>query len=207
MFGPILPSFDRVSLGTGLRDGQAARLPDFPLGRSGISRFAAGHQCQPKGKPMILDPETDLSFTRHLAVPRQTVWDCWTDPRHIPHFFVPKPHKVTAVEIDLRIGGRFSTRFDVEGTVMDNHGVYLEIIPGEKLVFTDTYTEGWKPAPEPFMTAILLLSDAPGGGTTYTAIARHRNAETRQTHEDMGFFDGWGVVVTQLEAYAMGLGS
>ena len=77
---------------------------------------------------------------------------------------------------------------------------------GEKLVFTDAYTEGWKPAPEPFMTALLLLADAPGGGTSYTAIARHRSPATRKAHEDMGFYDGWGTVVTQLEAYARGLG-
>jgi uncharacterized protein YndB with AHSA1/START domain len=85
---------------------------------------------------------------------------------------------------------------------MDNKGVYLEVVPGEKLVFTDAYTEGWKPVPEPFMTAILLLEDAPEGGTRYTAIARHRNPETRKSHEEMGFFDGWGTVATQLEAYA-----
>lgn len=154
-----------------------------------------------------LDPATDLSFTRTLAVPRHLVWECWTEPRHIPHFFVPRPHKVTAVDIDLRIGGRFNTTFDVEGNVMDNKGVYLEVVPQEKLVFTDAYTEGWKPAPEPFMTAILLLSDAPGGGTRYTAIARHRNPDTKKVHEDMGFFDGWGTVVTQLEDYAKGLTS
>jgi uncharacterized protein YndB with AHSA1/START domain len=88
---------------------------------------------------------------------------------------------------------------------MENKGVYLEVVPGEKLVFTDAYTEGWKPAPEPFMTAILLLADAPGNGTTYTAIARHRNPDSRKTHEDMGFFDGWGTVATQLETYAKGL--
>jgi uncharacterized protein YndB with AHSA1/START domain len=152
-----------------------------------------------------LDPMTDLSFTRTLAVPRQLIWECWTDPVHIPHFFVPKPHKVTAVDIDLRAGGRFNTRFDIDGNVMDNHGVYLEVIAGEKLVFTDTYTENWKPAPEPFMTAILLLADAPEGGTSYTAIARHRNPDTRKAHEDMGFFDGWGTVATQLETYAKGL--
>ena len=148
-----------------------------------------------------LDPETDLSFTRMLAAPRKLIWECWTKPEHIPHFFVPAPHKVTAVDIDLRVGGRFNTTFEVEGTAMDNHGVYLELLKDEKLVFTDTYTEGWKPTPEPFMTAILLLADAPGG-TSYTAIARHRNPETRKTHEDMGFFDGWGTVATQLEGYA-----
>lgn len=152
-----------------------------------------------------LDPATDLSFTRTLAVPRKLVWECWTKATHIPHFFVPKPHKVTAVDLDLSVGGRFNTTFDVDGTVMNNHGVYLEIVPQQKLVFTDTYTEGWKPAPEPFMTAILLFSDAPGGGTTYTAIARHRTPDICKSHEDMGFFDGWGTVVTQLEEYATGM--
>lgn len=149
-----------------------------------------------------LDPDTDLSFTRTLAAPRQVIWDCWTQARHIPHFFIPAPNRVTFVDIDLRVGGRFNTTFDVEGSVMDNKGVYLEVLAGEKLVFTDTYTEGWKPAAEPFMTAILLFADAPGGGTTYTAIARHRSAVSCKLHRDMGFFDGWGTVATQLDAYA-----
>lgn len=154
---------------------------------------------------MDLDPDTDLHFTRHLSVPRALVWECWTSPVHIPHFFVPRPHKVTAVDINLRVGGRFNTTFDVEGNEMQNHGVFLELIPDEKLVFTDTYTEGWKPAPDPFMTAILLLSDTPEGGTEYTAIARHRSPDKRKQHEEMGFYDGWGTVVDQLEAYAKGL--
>ena len=152
-----------------------------------------------------LDPNTDLSFTRTLAVPRSLVWECWTDPKHIPHFFIPKPHKVTAVDIDLRVGGRFNTTFDVEGNVMENRGVYLEVVPNEKLVFTDAYTEGWKPAPEPFMTAIVTFQDIGGGRTRYTAVARHRNAENAKQHADMGFHDGWGTVATQLEAYARGL--
>jgi uncharacterized protein YndB with AHSA1/START domain len=152
-----------------------------------------------------LDPDTDLSFTRTLAVPRRLIWECWTEPEHIPNFFVPAPHKVTAVDIDLRVGGRFNTTFEVDGNPMANEGVYLEVVPQAKLVFTDAYTEGWKPAPEPFMTAILLLGDAPDGGTTYTAIARHRSPDSRKAHEEMGFFDGWGTVATQLEAYARGL--
>jgi uncharacterized protein YndB with AHSA1/START domain len=52
------------------------------------------------------------------------------------------------------------------------------------------------------MTAILDFADAPGGGTLYTATARHRSPEARQTHEEMGFFGGWGTVADQLEAYA-----
>lgn len=154
---------------------------------------------------MTLDPDTDLSFTRTLQAPRALLWTCWTTPEHIQHFFVPAPHKVIACEIDLRVGGRFNTTFEVEGNLMENHGVYLEVVPQERLVFTDAYREGWKPAPDPFMTALLLLSDTADGGTTYTAIARHRSAETAEQHKAMGFFDGWGTVVDQLEEYARGL--
>ena len=151
---------------------------------------------------MDLDPKTDLHFTRTLTVPRSLIWECWTSPEHIPHFFVPKPHKVTDCDIDLRVGGRFNTTFDVDGNIMENKGVWLELVENERFAFTDTYEEGWKPKADPFMTAILLLSDAEDGGTTYTAIARHRSAETAEQHKQMGFYDGWGTVATQLEEYA-----
>ena len=154
---------------------------------------------------MDLDPDLDLVLVRELNAPAELLYTCWTTPEHLVHWFVPKPHKVTACRLDVRPGGACSTTFDVDGALMENNGVYLEVIPNRKLVFTDTYTEGWKPAPDPFMTAILLLADAPGGGTTYTAIARHRSPETRESHEKMGFFDGWGTVVSQLEDYAKGL--
>jgi uncharacterized protein YndB with AHSA1/START domain len=153
-----------------------------------------------------LDPDLDLVLVRELAAPRAVIWRCWTEPEHLMQWFVPKPHKVTACHLDVRVGGACNTTFDVEGAVMENKGVYLEVVPGEKLVFTDTYTEGWNPAAEPFMTAIVTFEDLGGGRTRYTAVARHRNSETARQHRDMGFHDGWGTVATQLEAYAQGLG-
>lgn len=152
-----------------------------------------------------LDPALDLVLERTIKAPRALIWECWTTPEHLVHWFVPKPHRVTACELDVRVGGKCNTTFEVDGALMHNNGVYLEVIPGEKLVFTDTYTEGWKPAPEPFMTAILLFQDAEDGHTRYTAIARHRNTDTAEQHRQMGFHEGWGIVVTQLEAYAQGL--
>jgi uncharacterized protein YndB with AHSA1/START domain len=154
---------------------------------------------------MDLDPKTDLSFTRTLPIPPEIVWKCWTSPAHIPHFFVPRPHRVIACEIDLRVGGRFNTVFQVDGQEMRNEGVFLELIPQEKLVFTDAYTEGWKPKPEPFMTAILELQYDRQGGTIYTATARHRTPELCEAHKQMGFYEGWGIVVDQLVDYAQSL--
>lgn len=154
---------------------------------------------------MNLDPATDLSLTRYLKAPRSVLWECWTTPEHIKNFFVPRPHKIVSCEIDLRVGGKFNTVMDVDGQQMDNKGVYLEIVDQEKLVFTDAYSENWKPAPDPFMTAIVTFEDHEDGTTKYTAIARHRSTESKKTHEDMGFHDGWGTVVQQLEEYAQSL--
>ena len=151
---------------------------------------------------MILDPDTDLTLSRRIDAPRALLWECWTTPEHIRHFFVPRPHEVTECEIELRVGGKFNTTFRVEGQEMRNEGVWLEVVDGQRLVFTDGYSEGWKPAPDPFMTAIITFEDHPEGGTLYTAIARHRSPEAHKRHEDMGFQDGWGTVAAQLEDYA-----
>lgn len=153
-----------------------------------------------------LDADLDLVLVRELAAPRAVIWRCWTEPEHLKQWFVPKPHRVTACHLDVRVGGACNTTFDVEGTIVENKGVYLEVVSGEKLVFTDTYTAGWKPAPEPFMTAIVTFEDLGAGRTRYTAVARHRNAEMARQHREMGFHDGWGTVAMQLEAYAQGLG-
>ena len=151
---------------------------------------------------MELDPATDLTFTRKIDVPPAVLWDCWTTPEHVKAFFVPRPHTVTDCEIDLRVGGRFNTTFDVDGNTMTNTGVYLELVPQRKLVFTDTYSEGWKPSADPFMTAIIEFEDDGADGTIYTATVRHRSSEARQSHENMGFFVGWGMAADQLAAHA-----
>jgi uncharacterized protein YndB with AHSA1/START domain len=152
-----------------------------------------------------LDPELDLVLTRDIDAPRAILWQCWTTPEHLVHWFVPEPHRVTACQLDLRTGGACNTTFEVDGTEVHNRGVYLEVVPNEKLVFTDTYTTGWKPAPDPFMTAIVTFEDIGDGRTRYTAVARHRNADAARSHREMGFHDGWGKVATQLAAYARGL--
>ena len=154
---------------------------------------------------MELDPDLDLQLVRDLNAPRELLYRCWTTPEHLVQWFVPKPHKVTHCELDVRPGGACNTTFEVEGNLMQNNGVYLEVIPNEKLVFTDAYSADWKPAPEPFMTAIVTFEDLGGGRTRHPATARHRNPEAAKAHKDMGFHDGVVTVATPLEAYAQGL--
>jgi uncharacterized protein YndB with AHSA1/START domain len=50
------------------------------------------------------------------------------------------------------------------------------------------------------MTALITI-EPHGQGTKYTAVALHSDDASRKQHEDMGFHDGWGTVLTQLVAY------
>lgn len=144
------------------------------------------------------DPKLDLVLERDIDVPVELVWKAWTTPAHLRHWFVPKPWTITDCEIDLRPGGIFRTTMrSPEGQEFPNLGCYLEVIPNERLVFTDTLLPGFRPSPKPFFTAALLL-ERKGAGTRYTAIAIHGNEDTRKQHEEMGFHDGWGTVATQM---------
>ena len=54
------------------------------------------------------------------------------------------------------------------------------------------------------MTADITM-EAVEGGTRYRALVRHKSDADRQKHEEMGFHDGWGTCLSQLEALAGGL--
>jgi len=148
------------------------------------------------------DPKLDLVLEREIDVPVSLVWKVWTTPEHLKHWFCPKPWQTTQCAIDLRPGGLFtSVMRGPEGQEFTNNGCYLEVIENERLVFTDTLLAGWRPSPNPFFTAILDLTSLGPERTRYVATALHGNEDTRKKHEDMGFYDGWGTVVTQMVAY------
>ena len=147
------------------------------------------------------DPKLDLVLRRDIDVPVELVWAAWTQPEHICKWFTPVPWTTTHCEIDLRPGGAFSTVMrSPEGEEFPSAGCYLEVVPNERLVWTDALLPGYRPAPNPFMTAILSLESL-GSGTRYTATAMHRDEEARQRHEAMGFHKGWGTALDQLVAH------
>ena len=154
-------------------------------------------------KPAIIkpDPKLDLVLERVIDVPPDLVWTAWTTPAHIRHWFVPKPWSITDCEVDLRPGGIFRTTMrSPEGQEFPNSGCFLEVIPNERLTFTDTLGPGFRPSANPFFTAVLTLEPA-GKGTRYVAVAIHGNDDTRKKHEEMGFHQGWRTVVEQMVEY------
>jgi uncharacterized protein YndB with AHSA1/START domain len=143
----------------------------------------------------------ELVLTRIIDAPREKLYRCWTEPVLLKQWFVPKPWTIAKAEVDVRPGGSsLIVMRSPEGQEMPNPGVFLEVVPNERLVMTDAYTRAWVPSAKPFMTAIVTFEDLGGGKTRYTARALHWTAEDRETHEKMGFHEGWGICAEQLAA-------
>lgn len=141
----------------------------------------------------------ELSITRLINAPPEKVYQAWIDPEMIKEWFCPRPWRVSDAVVDARPGGASIMTFKgPNGELFPNSGVFLEVVPGKKLVFTDAYTSAWVPSEKPFMTVVLTF-DSEGGKTRYTARAIHWTAADREQHEKMGFIEGWGKATDQLE--------
>jgi uncharacterized protein YndB with AHSA1/START domain len=145
------------------------------------------------------NPDLDLTISRVIKAPRPVIWSAWTDRANFEQWWVPAPAKCKVVEMDLRPGGSFATQISENGGDFMPHlrGCFLAVDDLERIVFTNSLVGGWRPAEQPFMTAIITLRDHPMG-TDYVAHVMHKSNADRSMHEEMGFYDGWGAVTEQL---------
>jgi uncharacterized protein YndB with AHSA1/START domain len=158
------------------------------------------------------DPKLDLSFERVVDVPVEAVWEAWTVPEKLLPWFCPLPWRTTECEIDLRPGGKFrSVMMGPEGQRFDNLGCFLEVVPNERLVWTNALKPGFRPSMGPSteggpnfaFTAIISLARH-GNGTKYSARVVHGSEADRKTHAAMGFEEGWGKALDQMVAMIKG---
>ena len=145
------------------------------------------------------DKPHDLVISRLIKAPRAIVWKAWTTPEHLKEWWCPKPWTTQLRGFDLRPGGVFDTLMrGPDGDESSNPGLFLEIVPQERIVFTTALTEGWRPGtPWLSITAIITMKDE-AGGTRYTAQVMHKDEDDRRRHVELGFEDGWGTCIEQL---------
>ena len=153
----------------------------------------------------------DLVLERTLDAPVDLVWTAYTDPEHLKQWFAPRPYQITECELDLKPGGIFRIRMVGPDNFDTGHGTpgcVLEVVEREKLVWTSALGPGYRPNEmgegcESFpFTAVVTFADAGSGKTAYKAVALHKDAADRETHEKMGFQEGWGIVADQLGEFA-----
>ena len=145
------------------------------------------------------DATRDLAISRIIKAPRAAIWRAWTDRRSFEQWWVPAPAKCRVVEMEVRPGGAFTTEISEKGGAFTPHlsACFLDTRELERIVFTNALVAGWRPAEQPFMTAIVTLADHPQG-TLYAAHVMHKNDADRKMHDELGFLDGWGTVIGQL---------
>lgn len=154
-----------------------------------------------------MDAELDLQFERFVPLPPDRIWAAWTQPELLVQWFTPAPWRTVEVRIDLRPSGEFfSLMQSPEGQQFPNVGCYLDVVPNERLVWTNAMRGGFRPVPPPaagdegfLFTACIALAPVEGG-TRYRASVHHADAAGCAQHRAMGFEQGWGAALDQLVA-------
>jgi uncharacterized protein YndB with AHSA1/START domain len=142
-----------------------------------------------------------LALKRRLNAPPEKVYAAWTNPAQLAKWFGPKDIEALRIELDPRVGGRFKivmrdtdacTGTAEAGEEHHVSGVYREVVPNEKLVFT----WAWRSTPErESLVTVLIKPD--GAGSLLTLIhAQLFDEEARDRHEH-----GWIGCLDKLETF------
>ena len=156
----------------------------------------------------------EFVLTRVFDAPRDLLWKCFTDPERMKHWWGPKGFKVLQAKMDLRPGGSYHYGMQApNGSAMWGMFRYREVVPPEKIVFVNSFSDEaggltrhpMAPTWPLEMLSTFTFEDEPGGKTKFTI----RWSPLNSTEEERNTFDagfdsmrmGWGGTMEQLEAY------
>jgi uncharacterized protein YndB with AHSA1/START domain len=83
--------------------------------------------------------ERELTITRVFDAPRELVFAAWTEPAHLKRWWGPNGFTTPACDVDLRVGGSWKIVMRFPDGVNEHimQAVYREIVPPERIVFTN----------------------------------------------------------------------
>jgi len=138
--------------------------------------------------------ERELTIRRTFNAPRELVFRAWTEPQLLARWSCPRGFIFSENRGELRVGGAFSARMrSPAGTEHRLRGVYREIMPPERLVFTHCWVdEQGTPGPETLVTVTLAERDGRTAMTFHQAL--FASIEDRVGHEQ-----GWTSCFERLE--------
>lgn len=139
-----------------------------------------------------LEAESELVITRQFDAPRSLVFKAWTQPEHLVRWLGPKDFSASAVRIDLRPGGAWSAVItSAEGKSFGMAGIYREIAPPDRLVFTFAWDE------DKAEQMLIALTFRERDGRTEMTFRQtgFRSVESRDSHRG-----GWNECFDKLPA-------
>lgn len=137
-----------------------------------------------------------LTIERTFDAPLNLVWQAWTQAEHIARWWGPKGMEPQVVLHEFKEGGhwKYVTQMP-NGGEFSADGIYLQIVPKERIHSTANF----RPMTEGVETLVLL--EEKDGKTAFTFHCIHPTAEYCQQQKEMGFYNGWGSVLTRLQDY------
>lgn len=118
----------------------------------------------------------EIVIERVFDAPRELVWEAWTNPEHVAHWWGPKGFGGAACELDLRVGGAF--RLDLcasDGSVYPCVGTFREIVKHERIVYEGEATEGHPCGAGIPPRATVTVNFAERSGKTQLTLTRDSN--------------------------------
>jgi uncharacterized protein YndB with AHSA1/START domain len=162
-----------------------------------------------------MSDQKGIEITRVFDAPRELVWKAWTEPEMIKKWWGPEGFTAPSIKIDLRVGGKYV--YAMQGPkgsewdkVMYSAGVYKEIVPQEKIVVTDFFSdeEGNKIAPSkegqsadfPDEMQVTVLFEEVEDGKTKLSVnyPRPESEAAFQAMLKSGMQEGWGSSLDKL---------
>jgi uncharacterized protein YndB with AHSA1/START domain len=141
--------------------------------------------------------DLEVVISRTFDAPRRLVFDAWTRPEHVPRWMLgPEGWSMPVCEIDLRPGGgwHFVWRKS-DGTEMGMRGQYREVVPPERLVYTESWGPEW---PETVNTLVLTEEE---GRTAAVLTLLYPTRKDRDAALATGMKEGMDVSYERLAAY------
>lgn len=153
---------------------------------------------------VTLPSDTEIKVTREFAAPKDLVYKAWTTPDLIKRWWAAKRGEVLLAEVDLRVGGRWRyVSKTTRGFEVAFHGEFREIVPNERLVYTEVY-EGVPRGDADPAVVTLTFSEA-SGRTLLTSLSRVSSRAVRDMIIQSGMEAGLQDVLDALEEVATSL--
>ena len=138
------------------------------------------------------DRTAELTITRVLDAPRDLVWRAWTEVGELARWLHPLGTSVGSIAFDVREGGRYRYTMVAEetGEEFPTEGVFLEVAPRGRLVFT------WAGPDDPAESAPIATVTLVEVGDR-TELTFHLRGVTDELR-DVGVQQGWEEALTHL---------
>lgn len=148
--------------------------------------------------------ENELCLTRYYDAPLNAVWDAWTDPAQVAHWWGPRGFTITTHSKDLHSGGHWSyTMHGPDGVDYPNITHYLEVEEHAKLV----YDHGANEDQPPLFRVTVLFSEEAGKTKMDMTMTLPTKQAAEQTHafiKKAGGYSTWDRLGEYLEKEASG---